>query len=826
MTRSFQPTPLIKDDRNRTLAITDTHYFNPNLTNEARFGYFTLNNTRRLDERFLAPELTNSGLGIPNPASFFEPGAPTQRGARFAGSGNFGDFSLNAPNDIFNRRKQVTLTFADNLTYTRGKHTFRFGVEHKRNSYDTNLPEEQGIEFEGLTNFTELLTGFIPEADVSFGITDKQFRFNDLSFYVSDDWRFSERLTLNLGLRWDWFGLPTEKNGRFANFDFSRVTDPNDIRPGFILPSNAIETGFNAIDASLPTIARADNKHTLNGQDLNNFAPRVGFAFKPFKNASTLIRGGYGIFYDRPSAAFINTIYSNFPFFKEIERSTEFAPTTIQGRTAFSLQNPNLPFSSYFPFRVESRTADRFTPYVLVDNSLGADAITGAEPLEFRAIDRDLKTPLVQQWNMGIQQDFFKDWVVEARYVGTRGQNLLLAIGFNQPYDLNDPNTPDYIYGRLNDAFTSRGGLLPARRPGLSERERGTTVSGNDPRAFGACNGAFAGVPGYIPCAGGNTGAGGIDLNGSSSNFNLINAIISADVRVPYLGFDATDAVILQSRGYSFYHSGQLNVTRRFTQGIGFNASYTFSKSIDIGSTDPGSTAASGRPDTPNLGLVVQGDQRNINSNRAVSDFDRTHRFSSSFVWELPFFRSKSKFLSGFQLSGFGQWQSGTPFSIFASNASFEAVGTSGDIESQFLGIFINSTERTGPLGPINARVDVFNVGGASGTIYNAAFGRPSVRSLELLRRGGSDRTREYFNTCQDPSNPDCALLSPLGGFGNLGRNVLRGPSQKRIDLSLQKTTQISERVSLELKWDIFNVFNFVNFANPMFLFRSVRAAT
>jgi hypothetical protein len=349
----------------------------------------------------------------------------------------------------------------------------------------------------------------------------------------------------------------------------------------------------------------------------------------------------------------------------------------------------------------------------------------------------------------------------------------------------------------------------------LSERERGTTRTQNDPRAFGACNGAFAGVPGYIPCVGGNTGVGGIDLNGSSSNFSLINAIISADVRVPYLGFDSTDAVILQSRGYSFYHSGQLNVTRRFNNSFGFNASYTFSKSIDIGSTDPGSTAASGRPDTANLGLVVQGDQRNINSNRAPSDFDRTHRFSSSFVYELPYFRSKSKLLSGFQLSGFGQWQSGTPFSIFASNAGFEAVGTSGDIESQFLGVFINSTERTGPLGPINARVDVFNVGGASGTIFNAAFGRPSVRNLDLLRRQGSDRTREYFNTCQDPSNPDCALLSPLGGFGNLGRNGLRGPSQKRIDLSLQKTTQINERVSLELKWDIFNVFNFVNFANP-----------
>lgn len=811
----ISPTPLIKDDRNRTLAVTDTHYFTPSLINEFRFGYFTLDNTRRLDERFLTPELTNQGLGIPNPASVFAPGAPTDRAARFGGSGNIADFSLNAPNDIFNRRRQVTATFADNLTYTRGNHTLRFGVEHKRNAYDTNLPEEQGIEFEGLSNFTELLTGFVPEADVSFGITDKQFRFNDLSFYASDDWRLSERLTLNFGLRWDWFGVPYEKNGRFANFDFSRVTNPNDIRPGFILPENVRETGFGAIDGSLASIARAENKHTLNGQDLNNFAPRVGFAFKPFKTAATVIRGGYGIFYDRPSAAFINTIYSNYPFFKEIERTTEFAPATIQGATAFGLQNPNLPFSSYFPFRVEARTADRFTPYVLVDRSPGADVVTGAEPLEFRAIDRDLKTPMIQQWNLGIQQELFKDWVVEARYVGTRGQNLLLAIGFNQPYDLNDPNTPDYIYARLNDAFTAAGGLLPARAPGLSERARGTTVSENDPRTFGACNGAFAGVPGYLPCVGGNTGIGGIDLNGSSSNFNLINAIISADVRVPYLGFDATDAVILQSRGYSFYHSGQLNVTRRFANGFGFNASYTLSKSIDIGSTDPGSTTASGRPDTPNLGLVVQGDQRNLNANRALSDFDRPHRFSTSFVWELPDFGSKSKLLTGWQLSGFGQWQSGTPFSIFASNAGFEAVGTSGDIESQFLGIFINSTERAGPLGPINTRIDVFNVGGASGTLFNAAFGRPSVRSLALLRQRGSDPTREYFNTCQDPSNADCALLAPLGGFGNLGRNVLRGPSQKRIDLSLQKTTRLTERVSLELKWDVFNIFNFVNFANP-----------
>ena len=807
------PTPLIRNDRNRTLAVTDTHVFDATLINEARFGYFSLNNSRKLDERFLASELTNSGLGIFNPASVFEPGPPTQRAARFAGTGNLSDFSLGAPTDIYNQRKQLTLTFADNLTNTRGNHTLRFGVEHKRNFFDTNLPEEQSGEFEGLENFGQLLISFVPEADVSFGITDKQFRFNDLSFYVSDDWRFSERLTLNLGLRWDWFGLPTEKNGRFSNFDFSRVTDPNDITPGFILPSNATATGFNAIDASLPTIADAGNDHTLNGQDLNNFAPRVGFAFKPFKNDGTIIRGGYGIFYDRPSAAFINTIYSNYPFFKEIELSQANSPFVVQAQTAFIDQIPNLPFSSYFPFRLGVNNLDTASRYFLTDNTPGAATTVGSEPLEFRAIDRDLKTPLIQQWNIGIQKELFKNWVVEARYVGTRGQQLLLAVGFNQPYDLNDPNTPDYIFARLNAACLSAPGCdLPSSVPGQSERDRGASTAARN-GAFGSCNPSFRGVPGYAPCLG---GIGGFDYNLNPVDFNTARGIISADTRVPFLGFDGTDAVILQSRGYSIYHSGQLNVTRRFSKGFSVNASYTFSKSIDIGSTDPGSTTASGRPDTPNLGLVVQGDQRNLNANRGLSDFDRPHRFAGSFVWELPNFGSKSRLLTGWQLSGFGQWQSGTPFSIFASDASFAPDSSSSAFTDQFRGLVRRSANRNGVLGANGFSEVSFNVGVGSGTIYNTAFGRPNVSSLALLRqRNCSDITRCYFNTNQDPNNPDTALFAPLGGFGNLGRNVLRGPSQRRIDFSLQKSTKLSDRMSLELKWDIFNVFNFVNFANP-----------
>lgn len=808
------PTPLIKDDKNRTLAVKDVHIFSPKLINEARFGFFYLDNSRKLDERFLIDELTNDGQGIYNPATTFVTGPQTQRLARFAGTGNLSDFSLNAPNDIYNQRKQVTLTFADNVTYIpgEGEHTLRFGVEHKRNFFDTNLPEEQGVEFEGLLNFTQLLTGFVPEADVALGISDKQFRFNDLSFYATDDWRINSKLTLNVGVRWDWFGLPTEKNGRFTNFDFERITDPNNILPGFILPSNAKDTGFAAIDGSLQSIERVDSKHTLESQDLNNFAPRIGFAFSPFKSGKTLIRGGYGIFYDRPSAGFINTIYSNYPYFNEVEVSNSFKPNAVQGRTAFAGVDPNRPFLSNFPFFVGLTTQADTSPYILLDNSLGVNASRGAEPLEFRAIDRNLKTPMIQQWNLGIQQEF-KGWSIEARYVGTRGQNLLLAVGFNQPYDLNDPNTPDYIYGRLNDALTAVfPDLLPPRIPGQSERDRGMTTSSTQVRAFGACNPAFAGNPNYAPC---NGGAGGIDLNLTSFDFDTPRAIIDASVRTPYLGLDPTDAVILQSRGYSIYHSGQFNVSRRFSKGISFNASYTFSKSIDIGSTDPGSTAASGRPDTANLGLVVQGDQRNLNSNRALSDFDRPHRFSSSFSWDIPSFGSNSKFAKGWQISGFGQWQSGTPFSIFASDADFFPQASGGAFLRQYLGIVALVTERNTPIGG-TFREERYNVGAGSGTIFNTGFGRPSVRNLELLRRQFADITRGYFNTCQDPSDSECALMSPLGGFGNLGRNTLRGPSQKRFDLSFQKSTKfMNEKLELELKWDIFNVFNLVNFANP-----------
>lgn len=818
------PTTLRRNDRNRTLALTDTHVFSGTLINEARFGYYYLDNSRRLDDPFLTDEFSNAAFGINNPATFFENSDATRRLGNFSFFGNLDDFSFGAPNDIFNRRLQQTLTFADNVTYVRGAQTFRFGVEAKRNAFDTDLPEEQATQFERFESFGQLLGGLAPESDTQFGITDKQFRFGDLSWYVTDDWKISRKLTFNLGVRWDWFGWPTEKEGRISNFDFSRVTNPDDIRPGFILPNNTQPTGFRAIDESVAQIARVDNNHTLNGQDLNNFAPRFGFAYSPFENNRTIIRGGYGVFFDRPSAAFMNTIFSNYPFLREIETIIRF-PQRGGITNAFSQQDPTLPFSSYLPFRVvilqesnpiyrvyDNTPVTRYPSGILNDviDPVTGQVIVGnqAETLEFRAIDRNLKTPYIQQWNIGIQQQFGNNWLVEARYIGTKGTKLLQAVGFNQPYDLNDPSTPDHIFRRINDAYErafrsenpfARGIASVPLRQGVSERERGRGI------AYGGINDAFDGVIGNR--------AGRLDYNiaDPGTNFNPI----PIDVRAPYLGFSNPEAILLQSAANSIYNSGQVVVTKRLSNNFQFNTSYTFSKAIDTISTDPGSTASSGRPDVPNAGLVVQGDQRNLRSNRAVADFDRPHRFAGSFIFDIPSFGSQSKFLTGFQLSGFAQVQSGSPFTIYSTEPEIVTSTDDLGLASQYLGVL--TVGRQGFVPGTNQQLTLIEpaLGTASGGLYRLGFARPSVRSLELLRQQGPDLTRQYFNNRQNLNDPQTALVSPFGGFGNLGRNILRGPNQRRVDLSLSKSTRLSERLELQLKWDVFNVLNLTNFANP-----------
>ncbi len=496
------PVTVKRSDRNRTIAISDQHVFGPRFINEVRFGFFSLNNTRVLDDPFLA--ITNESVGIPNPAVAFDDGPGTLRLGHYVGRPGtlLERFSFGGPNDTFNRREQKTFSLSDHITYIAGDHSLRMGVEGKRHNFDTALPEEQATEFEKYDNFTQFLRGVATEADTQFGVTEKQFRFQDLSFYLADDWKVNRRLTLNAGIRWEWFGWPEERNGLIGNFDPSLVTDFDNPITGFLVPSNAGTTGFVAVDTAIQATTRADTKSTIKKQDLNNFAPRFGFAFTPFDNNRLVIRGGYGIFFDRPSAAFINTVFSNYPHLREEE--VTFPGSNVPLNLAWSQQDPNFPFNQYLPNRVV-RTAGAAGVYQIRDNTnviRGADGTlnpidpaTGlpfrgniAETFEFRAVDRNLRTPYVQQWNLGAQYEVTNNFLVEVRYVGSKGTKLLQATSFAQGFDLNDPNTPDFIYERFNRAYVASGSPLGPLNAGSTARQRGLG------RAFGFANPTLGGL--------------------------------------------------------------------------------------------------------------------------------------------------------------------------------------------------------------------------------------------------------------------------------------------------------------------------------------------
>ncbi len=201
---------------------------------------------------------------------------------------------------------------------------------------------------------------------------------------------------------------------------------------------------------------------------------------------------------------------------------------------------------------------------------------------------------------------------------------------------MNASDVPDYIFERFNQAYVAAGSPNGALNAGSTARARGLG------RAFGFANASLGGL---------------IDNNLANAAGN----VIGFESRGPILGFNIPEAVLLDNTGRSLYHSLQVNFLRRMSQGLQFNLSYTYSRSKDTSSADPGSTSGGGKPDTPNVGFAVQGNQRDIDANYALSDFDRPHRFSTSFIYELP------GFARGFRLSGFVQVQSGLPYSIFSA---------------------------------------------------------------------------------------------------------------------------------------------------------------
>jgi hypothetical protein len=266
-------------------------------------------------------------------------------------------------------------------------------------------------------------------------------------------------------------------------------------------------------------------------------------------------------------------------------------------------------------------------------------------------------------------------------------------------------------------------------------------------------------------------------LNGGARPFQTISG--TSTIRP---GAAIGNITEISSPGNSNYNALWVTGTKRISRGLQFNASYTWSKSIDYNSLN-------------SQGVVVQ-NSYNIQGDRGLSDFDARHRFVISWLYELPF--KGNRLVDGWQISGITQWQTGNPITILSGNPL----------------ALIPNAPATSPLRQLN--IASFT---GLGTI------RPDL--IGEIRVIGSPN-QWFTNTVCDPRSPQgCPAGSvfalpvsivngqPVFHFGNLGRNTITGPGFNNTDFSILKNTKISEQLRVQFRAEIFDIFNHANFGQP-----------
>jgi len=454
----------------------------------------------------------------------------------------------------------------------------------------------------------------------------KNTRFNIFSMFAQDSFRITPRLTLDLGLRWDPFFPYTDVLGKLATYHPGAQSTRYPNAPAGILYAG---------DPGIPP--------GVFNRRWSNLGPRVGFAWDVFGNGTTAVRGGYGVYYDRP-----NTISTN----AQADQQPFGTVVNVNGSPSNSLTNPYAGSTNPFP---ASRTPPKDVAFVLPD--VAYMATTG------------MRNAQLQSWNLTLERQLPGQLVVRAAYAGSKGTHLA---------SLREGNAGVYIPGSTLGT--------DARRPLYPNFGQMTLVEPGD-----------------------------------NSNYNAL----------------------------------QLNVERRFAKGYTILANYTFAKSIDTSSYNK------------QTGQTVT-DPYNRGFDRGVSDFNHTHVFNLSGLWDLPIKpanRLANSLIGGWQFSGIVSIRSGEPIGLFS---------------------------------------DVDNSGAGIGSDRPDLIGNPYLSGS----RSRGAQVAEWLNTAAFAENTP-------GTFGNVGRNRFAGPGYASTDLALQKDFRIVERFAVQFRAEAFNAFNRPNLMNP-----------
>jgi hypothetical protein len=417
-----------------TASLSHLHTFGSRWTNELRGGFFELFNTRVSRYK----DIFNSTLGIFNPIEQAIGGLAslmptidivTQRSS--AGIGNAWDF--------YDRQRNFYVT--DLVTHVRGSHTLQFGGELRR----TNLKGEYMARTNGdldYDNWIFFMTGHGASgggSDLDQGDTRRDFNMIDVSLYAQDDWRVRKGLTINVGVRWDLFGWPDETSGRIGTYFNREDASRAGVAPGYYINEKHLifKQGFDPIQMGLvvsPYVGKLDlsqvhksPRNTIFAPDRNNIAPRVGFAWQPWFSSKLVVRGGYGIYYERPSGSFKSDLQLSSPFF-----IYQNVPSPADMANPYPSLNIN-PFTIPLPVTI-ARDANGGASWRRFDNT----PFPTTEPFaakNFSFIDPFIQTPYVQQWTFNLQYEPLKGNVIDVRYVGTRGVGLMARLNLAQAID-------------------------------------------------------------------------------------------------------------------------------------------------------------------------------------------------------------------------------------------------------------------------------------------------------------------------------------------------------------------------------------------------------
>ena len=698
------------------------------------------------------------------------------------------------------------LSYGDTISWVSGKHAFKAGGEFRRdrtNGWNDNnftplatigagnfqapittitVPGLSNNNSTNARNVLYNLAGSIDNIRQGFdlvnssgplafkgyqdGITLKRrdWRANEFSGFFKDDWKLSSNLSLNLGIHYEYFGVPYEGRGLAG-----RVVN------GY--------AGLCGIGCGALTTVELVGKNSpspekrLFNDDWNNFAPAVGFSYSvPGLGRSTVLRGGYGISYTGAQikgamgAGGLDAGGGTLPGLAGITGGNGLTYT----QTAYwNLANVRLPF------------APQFQP-------LAAVPLTDTRTLTMNMYEPNRVSPYVQNFNLSIQTELMNNLLLDVSYVGSKSTKL---------YGRDDLNYTR-IQGAFLDAFnvTRAGGNAPLfdqmlrgmNIPGAGV-VNGTTVTGSQalrlytPTRTLLADGSVGGMANVLNTSTAITGQGGGFIRNSGlfpENYLVLNPQFAS-------------AGLNGNLSNSTYHSLQVQMTKRLSHGITNRTGYTWSRTIGL-SNDDNNLAAR--------------DPLNRNLDKSVLGFHRTHNITSNGTFEMPFGPGRkllgsapgwlSRVVERWQLGGVLSWSSGAPLTIAASglmNIYQQAVNT-----PMIVGELPNGKVTRMTDGSLPTYFPTLRLGAAG-----SDPGRASVTTTNTLSTAYTNRA--IFDAAGNP-----VLINPgPGQIGSLGIRTIEGPGRLDFDMNLLKRVRIDEAREFELRCDVVNVLNHPVFGVP-----------